>query len=313
VESDMENNDGSQSAEFRKPEAMFYRKLGAPVWFVREFANTTSVRVWTRYGITAHVVGERWSGETPTTTGNSYVSMAQMQAALEKARVEESTNIHGGDDYLGYVEGDLAQVEAAIEEVTRASGMKAKVMPQPSRHHATFYRKRYVSSSIGCRPVPVFGRVLSKINLRANRNTQINDRDYMAGKYLSAAYEHRFTPIIKDLLIATADTLSSTPHLDVRASKLAEMGGVENAKRLIENSRVHPASEFSDYLNQVYGIGLDDLVDIYGRVAQSCVDYCDGWVKPDKTGKFKNVRGNRRYNAPLLCGDTVEALVALDV
>jgi len=85
IESDMKNNDGSQSKEFRKYEAMFYRKLGAPDWFVREFAKTTSIRVWTRYGIAADVVGQRWSGETTTTTGNSYVSMALLQVAHERA------------------------------------------------------------------------------------------------------------------------------------------------------------------------------------------------------------------------------------
>lgn len=314
IESDMKNNDGSQSAEFRKYEAMFYRKFGAPLWFVREFAKNTEVRVWTRYGITAHVKGQRWSGETTTTTGNSYVSMALMQAALEKAAVEESTSLHGGDDYLGFVTGDEEVVKAGIEAVTSASGMKAEVVPQTSRHHATFYRKRYVRSAIGTRPVPQFGRVLAKLNLRANKNTQVNDRDYMAGKYLSAAYEHRFVPGIKDLLLATAVKLSDTPHFDTSQTKLAEMGGAENVMSVVTESRVHSVPEFSDYLQEVYSIGYDDLADVYARVAQSCVDYCDGWtVQDSKTQKWKNKKGSIKYNAPKLCGDTVEALVRLDV
>jgi hypothetical protein len=313
IESDAKNNDGSQSKEFRKWEAMFYRKLGAPVWFVREFAKNTSVRVWTRYGVSAQIEGQRWSGETTTTTGNSYVHMALMQAALEAAAVERSTNIHGGDDYLGYVHGDADTVKSAIEQVFETSGMKAEVVPQRSRHHATFYRKRYVQSSIGCRPVPQFGRVLAKLNLRANRNTQVNDRDYMAGKYLSAAYEHRHVPEIKDLLVDTADRLSDKPHFDVRQSKLHEMGGVENVKSVVHRAQVHSVPEFSDYLEEVYGINHDALVDVYARVAQSCLDYCDGWTVVDKLGKVKNRPGNQKYNAPVLCGDTVDALVRLDI
>jgi len=314
IESDMKNNDGSQSAEFRKYEAMFYHKLGAPVWFVREFAKNVSVRVWTRYGIAATVEGQRWSGESTTTTGNSYVSMALMQVALDKAGIKKSTNIHGGDDYLGYVVGDDEAVKAGIEQVVSVSGMKAEVVTQSSRHHATFYRKRYVNTSIGCRPVPQFGRVVAKLNVRSNRNLAISDRDYMAGKYLSAAYEHRHVPIIRELLVSTADTLSSTPHFDVRATKMHEMGGVQNIKAIVTESKVHSVSEFSDFLSQVYGFGFDDLLDVYARVAQSCVDYCDGWTVVDgNTGKSKNRPGNTAYIAPKMCGDTVDALVRLDV
>jgi len=313
IESDMKNNDGSQSAEFRRPEAMFYYKLGAPQWFVREFAKNVKVRVWTRYGISAHVEGERWSGETTTTTGNSYVSMSLMQAALEKARITESTNIHGGDDYLGYVKGDADAVKAGIHAVTSVSGMKAEVVPQVSRHHATFYRKRYVRSTAGCRPVPQFGRVLAKLNLRANRNTQVNDRDYMAGKYLSAAYEHRFVPGIRELLVNTADQLSDKPFFDLRLGKLQEMGGVENIRAMVTSVSPHPVPEFGDFLGEVYGIGYDDLVDVYARLAQSCVDYCDGWVRPGKNGKLVNVKGNSRYTAPKVCGDVVDALVRMDI
>jgi len=313
VESDMKNNDGSQSAEFRRYEAMFYRKLGAPDWFVREFAKTTSVRVWTRYGIAATVKGQRWSGETTTTTGNSYVSMAQMQAALERADIEESTNIHGGDDYLGYIVGDPEKFAAGIEAVTKASGMKAEVVPQVGRHHATFYRKRYVRGQIGCRPVPQFGRVIAKINLRPNRNSQVNDRDYMAGKYLCAAYEHRHVPGIRELLISTSESLSEKPYLDVRSTKLREMGGRENVTRLIEESNVHSVPEFSEFLNEVYGIGYDDLIELYSRVAHSCLEYCDRWVRVGKNGKAENLKGNSAYVPPKISGEVAEALMRVDV
>jgi len=292
---------------------MFYRKLGAPDWFVREFARVTKIRVWTRYGVAATVEGQRWSGETTTTTGNSYVSMALMQAALDKAGVSHSTNIHGGDDYLGYVNGDDELVQRGIEKVASVSGMKAEVVPQHGRHHATFYRKRYVRSPIGCRPVPQFGRVLSKLNLRPNRNNQVNDRDYMAGKYLCAAYEHRHVPCIRDLLLGTSETLSANPYLDVRATKLNEMGDVKTIASKVTEAPVHPVPEFGDFLCEVYGIGFDDLVGLYGQSAQSCLDYCDGWTYVDKAGRVKNKHKTSRYSAPLLSGDTVDALVRCDV
>jgi len=313
VESDAKNNDGSQPKEIRKYEAMFYRKLGAPDWFVREFARTTKIQVWTRYGICATVEGQRWSGETTTTTGNSYTHMALMQAALERASIEQSTNVHGGDDYLGYVQGDVNKFKDEIEKVFDDTGMVAEVVPQLSRHYATFYRKRYVQGTIGCRPVPQFGRVLSKLNLRPNRNQQVNDRDYMAGKYLSAAYEHRHTPGLKELLVETSRRLSDNPYLDVRTSKLKEMGGRENVQQIVERASTHSIADFTDFLQEVYGISYDDLFDVYERMAQSCLDYCDGYTYVGKDGKVKNKSNNSKYIAPKMCGDTVEALVRLDV
>jgi len=313
IESDMKNNDGSQSKEFRKYEAMFYRKLGAPDWFVREFAKTTKIRVWTRYGVAGSIEGQRWSGETTTTTGNSYVSMALMQAAMDRAGIVESTNIHGGDDYLGYVVGDAEAVKSSIEAVVSVSGMKAEVVPQAGRHHATFYRKRYVRSPIGVRPVPQFGRVLSKLNLRPNRNAQINDRDYMAGKYLCSAYEHRHVPIIRDLLLSTSEALSPAPYLDVRATKLSEMGDKTKIGAVIHSTPVHPIAEFDDYLQEVYGIGVDSLVETYQAAAQSALDYCAGWCLVDKRGRVQNKKDSHRFKPPVLGGDTVDALVRVDV
>jgi len=313
VESDAKNNDGSQPKELRKYEAMFYWKLGAPEWFVREFARTTKIRVWTRYGVCATVEGERWSGETTTTTGNSYVHMALMQAALERASIVESTNVHGGDDYLGFVVGDESKFKAEIEKVFDDTGMVAEVVPQRDRHYATFYRKRYIRGTIGCRPVPQFGRVLAKINLRPNRNTQVNDRDYMSGKYLSAAYEHRHVPGIKDLLLATSARLSDNPYLDVRTMKLKEMGGRDNVHAYVEGVREHSIDDFSSFLDEVYGITYDDLFTAYERTAQSCLDYCEGWTYIGKDGKVNNKKGNSKYIAPKMSGDTIEALIRMDV
>jgi len=312
VESDAKNNDGSQPKELRKYEAMFYRKLGAPVWFVRDFARTTKIRVWTRYGVAGDVDGERWSGETTTTTGNSYTHMALMQVAAERASIEESTNVHGGDDYLGFVKGDVGTFKQEIEKVFDATGMVAEVAPCKDRHHATFYRKRYIRGTSFCRPVPQFGRVLAKLNLRPNRNTQINDRDYMSGKYLSAAYEHRHTPGIKQLLLATSARLSDNPYLDVRKTKLQEMGGREGVHRIVDGALEYSVDEFSDFLQEVYGIGYDDLFSVYERAAQSCLDYCEGWTFVDKSGKVTNRKGNSKYIAPMMSGDTVEALVRMD-
>jgi hypothetical protein len=312
IESDAKNNDGSQSGQFRKYEAVFYRKHGAPMWFCREFARNVQVKVWTRYGVCGWVKGQRWSGEGTTTTGNSYVHMVLMQASLKQALVEESTNIHGGDDYLGFVEKP-AELKTAIESVYKTSGMVAEVVQPKGRHIATFYQKRYVRSTIGTRPVPRFGRVMAKLNLRANKNAEVNDRDYMAGKYLSAAYEHRYVPEIKDLLLSTSSRLSESPFIDAKDTKIIG-GNAEFVREKVEEHPTIPTGEFSTFLNDVYGISIEQLSDVYQRVAQSAEDYCDGWTYVDKkTGKFKNKKTNHRYQPTYADGDVVAALVRMDI
>jgi hypothetical protein len=311
LESDFANNDGSQSAEFRRYEAMFYAKHGAPAWFVREFAKNVQVRVWTRYGIEATVKGQRWSGESTTTSGNSYIGAVLLLSAAIRADVQNSVHIHGGDDFLGIMPKDKVKaMEKAIAVVVPAVGMEAKVLEPETRHHGTFYRKRYVSDKTRTRPVPQFGRVLAKLNLRANRNSQVGDRDYMSGKYYSAAYEHRFVPGVRELLLETAQEMSGKPHFDVRLTKMNEMGGVDNITKLVKESECLDTDSFSDFLRDVYGIGFEDLMDAYGRVSSGAVGWLDQFTFVDKKGKQHS-----KYppKAQLIGGEVIEALIRVDV
>jgi hypothetical protein len=188
--------------------------------------------------------------------------------------------------------------------------MEAKTLVPQSRHHGTFYRKRYVSDKVRTRPVPQFGRVLAKLNLRANQNTQVGDRDYMAGKYYSAAYEHRFVPGVKDLLLETAQQMSAKPHFDVRLTKMNEMGGVENIVAKVKSSDVLDLDSFCDYLRDVYGIGYEDLMDAYGRVASGAVGWLDQYTYVDKKGKQHSKHPPR---AQMIGGEAIEALIAHDI
>lgn len=308
-ESDATNNDGSQSGVWRKFEAMFYAKLGAPVWFVREFAHNTSIAVWTRFGMSAYIDGGRWSGESTTTTGNSYVHMCNIQDALTEAEIVESTNVHGGDDYLGLIPEGAEKLAETIPATFKKVGMEAKIGLPATREHATFYRKRYVCGLKGTRGVPQFGRVLAKLNLRANRNTEIDDRSYMAGKYLSAAFEHRYVPDVANILVETANRLSDKPHLDERAAKILEMGGVQGIRDRVETAQTLGRDEFEGFLNNVYDIGLQDLLYAYKCVADSALNYAAKYTHVVK-GKVKT-----KGVAPLeyLSEDVFKVLAKVDV
>jgi hypothetical protein len=279
-ENDFKNNDGTQPAGVRKWESMFYYKLGAPKWFVREFAANTSVRVFTRYGVKGTVRGQRWSGEVTTTTGNGYVNACTTLAALQQAGITESTTLVYGDDGLVFTKQSRKDLKESFEVVAQSSGMKTEGSAVETREHATFLRKRFVPSVKRTFPVPSFGRVVCKLPVRSNNNRAVKDEDYMAGKLLSAAYEHRHIASIRELLLNTAEQLSPTPFLDMRNQAMAYKYTAEELKTMTVNADVIDADYFGSFLRNVYGIWEQDLVECYMSV-------CDGILG------FQRVNGKR--------------------
>jgi hypothetical protein len=269
MESDFKNNDGTQPAGVRKLEALFYYKLGAPKWFVREFAANTSVRVFTRYGVKGQVTGQRWSGEVTTTPGNGYVNACVSLASLWLALVKRSTTLVYGDDNLTYTVEDRKTLKTSVETVSEDTGMKSEVKIVEERDSATFLRKRFVPSVNKTYPVPSFGRVLAKLAVRSNNNRAVTDDDYMAGKLLSAAYEHRHIATLRTLLLDTAEQLSSSPHMDMRNQAMAYKYTADELRVMTTEAKTIDPGYLGSFLHKVYGIWEEDLVTCYASV-------CDG-------------------------------------
>jgi len=306
-ENDFKNNDGTQPAAVRKHEAMFYYKLGAPKWFVREFAQNTSVRVFTRYGVKGRVRGQRWSGEVTTTTGNGYVNACTTLAALEQAGITKSTSFVYGDDEMTFTEQDRSRLVQAFDTVAASSGMKSEAKTVDLREQVTFLRKRFVPTVSKTLPVPSFGRVLAKLPVRSNYNKAVSDDDYMGGKLLSAAYEHRHIASLRTILLETAEQMTSTPHLDMRNQAMAYKYTAQELKDMTTDAKTIDPDELGSFLHKVYGVWEPDLVQCYASV-------CDGILG------FKRV--NRRGRGepliapklPRALWDThFESLVAVDV
>jgi hypothetical protein len=311
LENDFKNNDGTQPAGVRKHEAMFYYKLGAPKWFVREFANNTSVRVFTRYGLKGLVKGQRWSGEVTTTTGNGYVNSCISLAALEQAGITESTTLVYGDDNLTYTLQNRADLKDGFENVAKDTGMQAEVKLVHKREEATFLRKRFVPSVNRTFPVPSFGRVVSKLPVRVNNNAAVSDEDYMSGKLLSAAYEHRHIATLRTLLLETAEQLSSKPHLDMRNQAMAYKYTAEELKTMTMNAATIDPDMFGSFLHNVYGIWEEDLVNCYIAV-------CDGIMGFQRVNSGRNRHKDKGPQlAPIkpraLWDTAFESIVTVDV
>jgi hypothetical protein len=307
-ESDIKNNDGTQPAGVRKGESMFYYKLGAPKWFVREFASNVSVRVFTRYGVKGKVRGQRWSGEVTTTTGNGYTNICTTLAGLKRAGITRSTTLIYGDDRLTYTEQCRKAMTEALVTVLAESGMKCEAKLVQKREEGTFLRKRFVPSVKNTFPVPSFGRVVSKLPVRSNFNKAVSDDDYMAGKLLSAAYEHRHIASLRVLLMETAEQLSHSPYLDMRNQAMAYKYTADELRTMTIEAKTIDPDYFGSFLHNVYGIWEKDLVDCY-------ISVCDGILG------FQRV--NRKSRSPLqhiaprlpraLWDTAFESIVTVDV
>jgi len=294
-ENDFKNNDGTQPVGVRKWESMFYYKLGAPQWFVREFAGNTSVRVFTRYGVKGRVRGQRWSGEVTTTTGNGYVNTCTALASLEKAGITSSTTLIYGDDELTFTNQDRSKLVDSFAEVAEGSGMVSCGKLVEKREQATFLRKRFVPGVKKTLPVPSFGRTLARLPVRGNFNSAVSDEDYMAGKLLSAAYEHRHIASLRTILLETATQLSAKPHLDMRNQAMAYKYTAEELTVMTVTAETIDLDVLGSFLQSVYGLWEPDLVQCYASV-------CDGILG------FQRVNRRPSKNMPLVAPKIPRAL-----
>jgi len=200
---------------------------------------------------------------------NSCISLA----ALKRSGAKKTTTFVYGDDNLTYVADEntraIYDLADSFEEVALDTGMKAEVLKPQHREAATFLRKRFAPSIRKTFPVPSFGRVIAKLPIRANYNPAVSDEDYMAGKLLSAAYEHRHIASIRSILLETAEKLSPSPYMDFRNQAMAYKFTPAEMRELTVNSDVIEADHFGSFLQNVYGIWENELIDVYTSV-------CDG-------------------------------------
>jgi len=312
LENDFKNNDGTQPSGVRKWEAMFYYKLGAPRWFVREFAQNTGVKIFTRYGVRGAVKGQRWSGEVTTTTGNGYVNSCISLAALKRAGITKSTTMVYGDDNLTYTSQNIGRLGDAFQDVAKDTGMAAETVAHEHREKATFLRKRFVPCADRTLPVPSFGRVLCKLPIRSNFNKAVSDADYMAGKLLSAAYEHRHIFDIRNLLLETAEQLSSKPYLDMRNQAMAFKYTAEELRNMTSSASTIDLDHLNSFLLNVYGISDSELYDAYQQA-------CDGILGFSRVNSTRGRQGQKSspHIAPklprALWNQALECLISQDV
>jgi len=266
IEGDFKSNDATQPSGIRKKEAWWYRRLGAPDWYVRECVALTHMNVFSRtLGMKFEIVGQRHSGEEAGTIGNTFNSVCLITGGLIRAKVKRAVVLAYGDDTKiwipEYSRVQAKEVASLLVESTANHGMEMEVA-LPSKEHATFLQTRvHLTTGGEAVPFPKMGRYLSKLNVRANNNPDISNRDYAAGRYLGLAHQFRYFPTISRVLLDYSDKLSSTPWIE-RKHKAWKPVTDPNMLRssILEVRRPLKRDEEMLAFDNVYGISLDEAV-----------------------------------------------------
>jgi len=199
---------------------------------------------------------------------------------------------------MTYTAQDRSGVGAAFAAVSKSVGMESVVKVVEKREQATFLRKRFVPSINRTFPVPSFGRVVSKLPVRCNFNRAVSDADYMSGKLLSAAYEHRHIASLRTLLLETAEQLSPTPYLDMRNQAMAYKYTAEELRTMTTEAATIDPDMLGSFLHSVYGVWEPELVDCY-------ISVCDGILGFQRVNAR---RGKGQDHVPLLAPKIPRAL-----
>jgi hypothetical protein len=111
------------------------------------------------------------------------------------------------DHNFGHGNKRLKNAARSYEHVAKNACMKAKVKAWQSLAQAEFLSKNFVITSTGFRLIPKIGKALAKFNVRANKNENISNEEYLAGKALSYAWEYRYLPCFRERFLLLVDAL----------------------------------------------------------------------------------------------------------
>jgi hypothetical protein len=256
IEGDYSNQDATHPVQVRKLNACVFKRLGAPEWWLKEYLEQVDCIAYSRQlGTQWSIKGQNHSGECMVTINNVCLNAANNLASVSAISGEEQLRVLVyGDDVESYTTGSAEAVALATKEAAEASGMKYEYQI-PERSKSTFLQTRVYESDTDTIPVPKLGRILAKLNVRPKLSS-VPDPEYMAGKYLSAAYKVRFLPAIRDTLIRVADGLTDKPHVDDAHRFLS---AEDMRSKIDQTSKVAYDVIAREAVMHIYGLSMEEV------------------------------------------------------
>jgi len=255
IEGDYSNQDATHPVQVRRLNACVFKRLGAPEWWLREYIEQENCIAYSRQlGLQWTIKGQNHSGECMVTINNVCLNAANNLASTEVISDDQDLRVLVyGDDVEAYTTASATAVAEATKNAAEGSGMTYKYQI-PERNKSTFLQTRIFEADTNVIPVPKIGRILAKLNIRP-KLSEVPDREYMAGKYLSAAYKLRFLPLIRDTLTRVTDALSDKPHVE-DAHKFMDARSMRDNIDL--TSKVAYDTVARDAIYSIYGISMEE-------------------------------------------------------
>jgi hypothetical protein len=273
VESDFSSNDMTQLEDVHLLELEWLSRFGAPVWL------TALMHVANRFRATSHkhrvkavVTNQLPTGAQSTTFRNSL-----WNASINFCWASE----HGflgdvlilGDDMLMRLDNPKFRRQAlrrSYEYVTKRAGMKAVVSVRRHLSECEFLSKQFIPDRASFVMAPKLGKGLARFNVRATSNEAVSDREYIAGKALSYAYEFRFVgPVSRLFLLRFAQCEIDDPHLDAlgwNAKGAFLQLGTSGVIRAIDTARSASRDDITRFYHYKYALTCLDVVDLVTKI-----------------------------------------------
>jgi hypothetical protein len=271
VEGDFSANDKSQLSDVAEIFAHWLKCGGAPLWYRRFYiANSKSFRVKSyEYGLSAKIYHQLATGGTDTTSRNSCWNFSLWWSFVRKMKYKRTRVAILGDDLAGGTWDDV-NLGAWVEHCKRA-GMKLTAQHRRFYCDLTFLSRFFIPCGQDSVMVPLIGKALCRFNARANRNQEITDEMYIAGKALSYAYEFRHVAYMRDAFLSRAQkTGVSLDDVNLHDLTWFAKQGVQSVKdvcrRITEEPLVISDDEFLDVIMAKYDIGLYDMDELRDKL-----------------------------------------------
>lgn len=274
-EGDFGANDRSQLSDVTEIFAHWLRRSGAPSWFLK-FYKLNSKRfsvVSYEYGVSAEIENQLATGGTDTTGRNTVWNFCLWHSFCEATSRYRTRAAILGDDIAAGTDKRGIDVGRWVKHCADA-GMRLTAHERRFYCDLTFLSRFFVPVGQGSCMVPLIGKALMRFNARANRNQDVSDGQYIAGKCLSYAYEFRHISYMRDKFLSRF----STCQVQFSEVKLVDLTwfakqGVKSVDDVYQKIRSEPLvlsdDEFLEVCMAKYDVGLYDLDDLTGRLILS--------------------------------------------
>jgi len=305
AECDFSGNDMRQVRTAQACEGEWLYWLGAPKWVTDIMAKADTYKVYNRkFNFSATVSHQLPSGSTSTTFRNCVWNMSIFHRWVLDHGVTKFTAFFLGDDMIAFIcehrfglgNKRLKNASRSYEFACKKAEMKGKVktFDCSEAYRAEFLSKCFVYTGHGFRLIPKLGRAFAKFNVRANKNQRISNGEYMAGKALSYAYEFRYLPRVRDMLLTYVDDIGHdavTIGVEAMGYNLASLVREVGRKAALTTIIVDDDDEITDdeltqFSSSRYGAGVW-ASDVYGLVEHLL--YGEEDVPSTIYGKFAEV------------------------